>query len=101
MSGLRGAQHPEMSAARDLHRVRRTWSPAALLPVLGTGRLAYGVGERFEIVVAGARGSRGVGEPDDFPPAWRGEPLAVLGAEVVAVGLGIGGERAEDAVESA
>lgn len=85
-----------MSATRDLDRVRRSRSPATLLPVLGTGGLTHGVGQRFEIVVAGARGGRRVGEPDDLPAAWRGEPLAVLGAEVVAVGLGIGGERAED-----
>jgi len=96
VSGVRGAQHPEMPPARDLHRIRRTRSPAALLAVLWPRRLAHGVGERFQIVTAGAGGGRGVGEPDDFPAARRGETLTVLGAEVVAVGLGIGGERAED-----
>ncbi len=96
VSGVRGAQHPEVPPARDLHRVRRSRSPAALLPVLRPGRLAHGVGERFEIVTAGTGGGRGVGEPDDLPAARRGEPLTVLGAQVVAVGLGIGGERAED-----
>lgn len=95
-SGVRGAQHPEMAPARDLDRVGRSRAPAALLPVLGTGRLTDGVGERFQVVTTGAGGGRGVGEPDDFPAARRGEPLAVLGTEVVAVGLGIGGERAED-----
>lgn len=85
-----------MSPARDLDRVRRARAPRTLLPVLGPGSLAHRVGERFEIVTAGAAGGRGVGEPDDFPATRRGEPLAVFGAEVVAVGLGIGGERAED-----
>lgn len=95
-SGVRGAQHPQVPAARDLHRVRRTRSPVARLPLLGPGRLTDGVGERFEIVAARTGGGRGVGEPDDLPAARGGEPLAVFGAEVVAVGLGVGGERAED-----
>lgn len=58
--------------------------------------LPHGVGERFEVVTAGAGGRGGVGEPDHFPAARRGQPLTVLGTEVVAMGLGIGGERAED-----
>jgi hypothetical protein len=95
-SGVGGAQHPQMPPARDLHRVRRARHPSTLRPVLGPGRLTYGVGERFEIVTAGAGGNRGVREPDDLPAARRGEPLTVLSTEVVAVGLGIGGERAEN-----
>lgn len=85
-----------MPPARDLHRVRRARPPDRLLPVLRPGRLAHRVGKRFEIVTTGAGGGRRIGEPDDFPAPGRGEPLAVFGAEVVAMGLGIGGERAED-----
>lgn len=97
-SGIRRAQHPKVAAAGDLHRVRRARAAAS-----GFGRtfvrtrgFPYGVGERFEVVTAGAGGRGGVGEPHHFPAARRGQPLTVLSTEVVAVGLGIGGERAED-----
>lgn len=87
-----------MTAACDLHRIGRvrTAAPAARAAVLRPCRFPYGIGERFEIVAAGAGGGGGVGEPDDLPAAWGRQPLTVLGAEVVAVGLGVGGERAED-----
>lgn len=88
-----------MPAARDLHRIRglrATTVPAVAAAVVRPRRFPYGVGERFEIVTAGTGGGGGVGEPDDFPATWRGQPLTVLGTEVVAVGLGVGGERAED-----
>lgn len=87
-----------MAAARDLQRVRGLLAavPAVGTAVVRTRCFPYGIGERFEVVTAGAHGSGGIGEPDDLPATWRGQPLAVLGTEVVAVGLGIGGERAED-----
>lgn len=87
-----------MAAACHLHRIcgLRAVAPAVGAAVVRPRRFPYGVGERFEVVAAGARGGGGVGEPDDFPAAWCGQPLTVLGTEVVAVGLGIGGERAED-----
>lgn len=86
-----------MAAARDLHRVRP--SPAATgpgRPLLRTGRLTHGVGKRFQVVPAGPGRSRAVDETDDLPAARGGEALGVLGAQVVAVGFGVGGERAED-----
>lgn len=98
-SGVGRAQHAEVAPAGDLQRIRGTrtaTAPGPVAAVLRTRRFPYGVGERFEVVTAGAGGRGGVGEPDDLPAAWRGQPLAVLGTEVVAVGLGVGGERAED-----
>lgn len=87
-----------MATARDLHRIDgvRTADPAVGTAVLRPRRFAYGIGERFEVVAAGAGGCGGVGEPDNFPAARCRQPLTVLGAEVIAVGLGVGGERAED-----
>ena len=41
----------------------------------------------------GGAGPVSDGEPDDLPAARRGQPLGVLGAQVVAVRLGVGGER--------
>lgn len=97
-SGIRRAQHPKVTAARNLHRVRGVRAATSGLgrALVRTRRFPHGVGERFEVVTAGAGGSGGIGEPDHFPAARRGQPLTVLGTEVVAVGLGIGGERAED-----
>ena len=86
----RGARPPSGPPSRALPPPR----PAARS--LRTGRLAHRVGERFQVVTAGAGGTGGVGEPDDLPAARRGEALGVLGAQVVAVGFGVGGERAED-----
>src|SRR5882757_85675 len=87
-----------MAAARDLHRVHRA-CVAATGPrgaLLRTGRLAYRVGKRFQVVTGGAGGSGRVGEPDNLPAARRGEARGVLRTQVVAVGFGVGGERAED-----
>lgn len=96
-SGLRRAQHSQMTPAPDLHRVRapRSLAPGLGRAFLGAGRFPYGVGQRFEIVTAGTGRGRAVREPDDLPAAGRGQPLAVLRAQVVAVRLGVGGERAE------
>jgi len=98
ISGLGRTQHPQMTSAADLHRVRA--STALALPLggtpWGTGRLAHRVGQSFEVVPGGLRGGRTVRQPDDFPAARSGQPLTVFGAQVVAVGLGIRGERAED-----
>ncbi len=95
-SVVRRTQHPEMAAARDLHRVGPASPTAAGRPLLRTGRFAYGVGKRFQVVTAGPGRGRGVEEPDDLPATRGGEALGVLGAQVVAVGFGVGGERAED-----
>src|SRR5690606_2071690 len=79
---------PGVSGLRPATRSRR--------PLLGAGGLAHGVGQCLQVVAAGLGGGRAVEEPDDFPAPGRGEALRVLGAEVVAVGFGVGGEGAED-----
>lgn len=87
-----------MPAAPDLRLVRATRSVAAgaVRPLRRARRLTYGVRQGFEIVTAGPGRRRAVREPDDLPAAWRGQSLAVFGAQVIAMGLGIRGERAED-----
>ncbi len=87
-----------MASAGHFHRVRgaRAPAPGARGPVVRACRFADRVGQCFEVVAAGVRGCGAVGEPHHFPAPWRGKPLTVFGTEVVAVGLGVGGERAED-----
>src|SRR3954464_15246091 len=98
---------PKMVAARDLELAGRASAHARLGgrasstaglggALLRPGRFAHGVGKRFQVVPAGPGRGRGVEEPDDLPAARGGEALGVLGAQVVAVGFGVGGERAED-----
>lgn len=97
-SGVGGTQHPQMPAAPDLRLVRtpRPVAAGSARPLRRPRRLADGIRQGFEIVTAGPGRSRAVREPDDLPAAWRGQSLAVFGAQVIAVGLGIRGERAED-----
>jgi hypothetical protein len=97
-SGVGGAQNPQVTSAGHFHRVRGARPPAtaARAPVVRACRFADRVGQCFEVVAAGLRGCGTVGEPHHFPAPWRGKPLTVFGAEVVTVGLGVGGERAED-----
>lgn len=98
VSGVGRAQHPQVPAARDFHRVggARSPAPAVRAPVVRACRFADRVGQCFQVVAAGVRRCGPVGEPHHFPAPWRGKPLTVFGAEVVTVGLGVGGERAED-----
>src|SRR4051812_31469202 len=86
-----------MTPAGDPHRIRGATAAAGLRgTLLRPGGLAHGVGKRFQIVTAGPGRSGAVEKADDLPAAWGGEALGVLGAQVVAVGFGVGGERAED-----
>lgn len=98
-SGFRRAQHPQMPAPPDLHRVSAARALAAALrrrALLRPGRFAHRVGECFEIVTARARRGRAVRQTDDLPAARSGQSLAVFRTQVVAMRLGVGGERAED-----
>lgn len=88
-----------MAAAPDLGLVRParpTATGSAGRPLRRARGLPYGVRQGFQIVAAGAGRRRAVREPHDLPAARRGQPLAVFRAQVIAVGLGIRGERAED-----
>lgn len=61
------------------------------------GCLAHGVGERLEVVAAAGPGDVGVLAlvPDDLPAARGGQAVRVLLAQVVAVRLGVDGQRAD------
>ena len=93
-----GAQHPQMPAAPDLHRIRPPRALAAAFDrtLLGAGGFSYGIGQGLQIITARACRGRTVRQTDDLPAAWSGQPLAVFRTQVVAVRLGVGGERAED-----
>src|SRR5690606_4582559 len=98
---LGGPQNPEVGPARHLYGVgaaacRGGIAAPGFLPGGRPGRLADGVGERFE-VVAGRPGGRGVdGQPDHLPAAGGGEAFGVLRAQVVAVRLRVSREGTED-----
>lgn len=100
-SGVGGTQHPQMPSAPDLAlvhpaRAAATAGTGSARPLRGPCRLAYGVRQGLQVVTARPGRGRAVREPDDLPAARRGQPLAVFRAQVIAVGLGIRGERAED-----
>src|SRR5450631_2359785 len=88
------ADHSEVTAAAyldalpDRLRARRDRGQLTLL-----GRLTDGVGQGLQVVHALLDGVSG--QPDDIPAPGHGEPLGVLGAQVVAVRLDVGGQRAE------
>lgn len=58
--------------------------------------LAYRIGQRQQVVMAGATGIRVGCESKDLPPPRSAQTLCVLVAQVVAVGLGKRRQRAED-----
>ena len=62
----------------------------------GAGRLAHRVGQRLEVVAARPERVGVRGEPQHLPATRGGQPLGVGRAQVVAVRLGVGGQRAED-----
>ena len=69
----------------------------ALPDGLGRGlrqdRLPDGVGQRLQVV--GYLLGRNGRQPDHVPAAGKGEPVGVPGAQVIAVRLHVGGQRAE------
>src|SRR4051812_6154787 len=83
-------EDPQVAAARAAAVVRR------VARGLGTGRLADRVGEREQVVA----GRAGVVEvdlvTDDLPAAGHGQPLRVELAQVVAVRLREGRQRADN-----
>jgi len=82
-----------LDALPDRLRTRRDRRPLTLL-----GRLADGVGQGLQVVHALLDGVSG--QPDDIPAPGDGEPLGVLGAQVVAVRLDVGASGPSTAVES-
>lgn len=96
-SGLRRAQYAKVAASPALGRSGLACAATGLgRALVRSGGFPYGVGERFEIVTAGPGGGRAVGETDDLPAARGGQPLAVLSAQVIAVGLSVSRERTEN-----
>src|SRR5882757_2462945 len=85
-----------MPAPGDLQRVDVPGATPAVEPLLRPGRLADGVGQRFQVVAAGPYRAVVRRQPYDLPAARRGQPLGMLGAKVVAMGLGVGREGAEN-----
>ena len=86
-----------MSTERSTRRCpRRPTSTMSGTSHPRTGGLAHGVGQGLEVVAAGPQRIRVGLQPDDLPATRDGHPLAVDLAEVVAVGLGVGGQGTQD-----
>lgn len=88
-ANARGARPPSDPCHAARCRPVRPSAPAGARP---HARRSPGLPDRRRW--AGRRGP--VREPDDLPATGRGESLTVFRAQVVAVGLGIRGERTED-----
>ena len=74
--------------------------PSGVLGRLGPGPrsargLAHGVGQGGEVVVRWRSGLEFGGQAYHLPAARGGEGLHMLGAQVVGLGLGLGGQRAQ------
>jgi hypothetical protein len=82
----------------DVGRWTTGHSPCRLfaLPRCGPGGLAYGLGQRHEIVRAGRRVLELAFVPDQIPASRGGKPAGVTLAEVVRVRFGVRGEGADD-----
>jgi hypothetical protein len=78
-----------MTATADLDAL-----PGRLI-LAGRRRLAHRVGERFKIIRWRFLLGLGQRQPDDIPPARRGHPVGVPGAQVVAVRFDEGRQRSE------
>src|SRR5579875_636346 len=100
------ADHPQVTAAPHLDaladRLRRGRPERTLAAPAGrtgrAGRLAPrrlpdGVGQRLEVIDALLH--RVTGQPDHVPAPGHGQPLGMLGAQVVAVRLHVRGQRAQ------
>lgn len=84
------------AAGAELPRASRA-STAGRLAVARTRGLPHGIGEGLEIVCRPAEQDREIRlVTHDLPAARRGEPVGVPLAQVVAVRLGVGGERPDD-----
>ena len=59
-------------------------------------RVPHGVGQRQQVIGSGLLGGGRHCQPKHFPAAGNRQRIGVLLAEVVAVGLRVGGERAQD-----
>jgi hypothetical protein len=62
------------------------------LPLNGTSRLTYGVGQCDQVVRGGGWGFELAVVADQFPAAGGGEAAGVRLAQVVGMGLGVGSE---------
>ena len=90
------AQDPQVTAPADLDGAGLGgWTGCRPLPGAGPSRLTHRVGQREQVVRAGAGVHELAGQPDDVPASWRGQPLGVGRAQVVGVGFGVGGQRAQ------
>src|SRR5271170_5169636 len=85
-----GAQHPEVAAAADLDALADGLGVHLALRV----GFHHRVGQRFQVI--GALLGRVHGQPHHVPAARRGQPAGVLLAQVIAVRLDVGSQRAED-----
>jgi len=100
------AKDPEVAAASHLDglgvrlKVRLEVRPGAGRKgdrtLSGSARLPDGIREGEQVVGRRRRRDVVTAEPHDLPAPWHGQPLGVLGAEVVGVRLGIRRERPED-----
>src|SRR3954451_21878153 len=97
-SGVRRAEHPQVSAPTDLTTGFRRQSERrrVLRSRRRPGGLAHRIGARPQVAVGRAARVEGRRQPQHLPPAWRTQPFAVRFAQVVGVRLGIGGQRPQD-----
>lgn len=95
-SGVGRTQHSQVTAPGDFHRVGIPPGGRPRFRLRRAGGFPYRVGQGLQ-VIAGRRGRPGIDrEPDHLPAARGGQPFRVLRAQVVAVGLGVGGKRAQN-----
>src|ERR1700761_7926688 len=82
--------HPQVAAPAHLHALPDRLGPRRPLALL-LGNLPYRVGQSLQVVHALLHGV--AGQPDHVPAAGHGQPLSVLGAQVVAVRLDVSSQR--------